>query len=345
METVSSLSVAVRGIAAFLQGRFGATLEPVTVSLLSPEAVRRNAETSDTHILNLFFYRLSPSGFHAGATAEEPNFIRLHALLTPFVGTPEDPHEDIAFRILGLAIRYLSEQPVVPTILPGASSGVASDFREVPAFTEYQLQAVMQSLTMEELNHIWTTQGGETAYRLSAAYEFALVPIEPLARRTPAAPARAAILDLAPYTHAIGANGMVSFGDDAHAVPLAGETAGTPPPAGWLPVILADDDGTLTTQPSVTDDAASLNVAIAGLPGARVQLELAWNRASGGSDTQAQAFDVGAARIDDPDAIVVLPLGTIEAGDAALVRASILDDTDQPLAGQPVSNSISFTVS
>ena len=36
---------------------------------------------------------------------------------------------------------------------------------------------------MEELNHIWTTQGGELAYRLSAAYEFALIPIEPLEQR------------------------------------------------------------------------------------------------------------------------------------------------------------------
>ena len=36
----------------------------------------------------------------------------------------------------------------------------------------------MQAPTMEEINHTWTTQGGELAYRLSASYELALIPIE-----------------------------------------------------------------------------------------------------------------------------------------------------------------------
>lgn len=173
METVSSLSVAVRGIAAFLQGRFGATLEPVTVSLLSPEAVRRNAETSDTHIVNLFFYRLSPSGFHAGATAEEPSFLRLHALLTPFVGTPEDPQEDIAFRILGLAIRYLSEQPVEIGAGVGAEPFDLEPGRAVTDFLHGGAAQIVLQARMSDQHH---RQGAATG--IDDLHE----PLEPVER-------------------------------------------------------------------------------------------------------------------------------------------------------------------
>jgi hypothetical protein len=190
---VSSLSVAVQGIADFLDAGFG---EDVVITVDTPQRASERVKGGDKHFLNLFVYRVAPSGFHAATTADEPFFIRINALLTPFLGDEAAQSSDADLRILGHAIRVLQSRPVIPTVLPGAA-GAPPDFRTGPHL-DYRLQAVLQAPTMEELNHIWTTQGGELAYRLSAAYEFALIPIEPLDHATPAGPVTTGMIEVRP---------------------------------------------------------------------------------------------------------------------------------------------------
>ena len=192
---ISSLSIAVQGIADFLDGQFG---EDVMIITDIPQRANERVKGGDKHFLNLFVYRIMPSGFHAAAAADTPYFIRINALLTPFLSDQAGGGLDDDLRILGHAIRVLHSFPVVPGVLPGNSNDPA-DFRS-EQHADYRLQAVLQAPTMEELNHIWTTQGGELAYRLSAAYEFALIPIEPLTHRIEAGPVTTSIGEEATIT-------------------------------------------------------------------------------------------------------------------------------------------------
>jgi len=343
---VSSLSVAIQGIADYLDGELG---EDVAVSVDSPQAASEAAKTASKHLLNLFFYRIAPSGFHADTGADEPFFIRLHALLTPFRGAQQQQADDTDLRILGHTIRVLQSQPVLPPILPGPPEGSDDDFRDQPDNVAYRLQAILQSPSMEDLNHIWTTQGGELAYRLSAAYEFALVPIEPLVRRSPPVPTRTAILDVSPRLDGARAPGFIELSQETTEIPIGGESPENPdPPTNWLPVVLAvDDDGALTTRREIAAGTASIKVALAGLAGERVGLEVIWARAAApdAPDTQSpQVFTVQTHIVDAAEAQVSLGLSAPAAGDVAVVRTRPVDAAGQPLATSPFANTLTLTV-
>ncbi len=84
------------------------------------------------------------------------------------------------------------------------------------------------------MNHIWTTQGADLAYRLSAGYELALILVEPMSQRPPVATLRAAVLDIAASPVAVpSANGTLAYSASPIGIPLA--TAAGLPPIRWLP--------------------------------------------------------------------------------------------------------------
>ena len=169
----SSLSIAANSISELLENN----LTDVHVVVDAPAATMKMADTTtDKHFLNPFFYRVAPSAVHAAQTVTDPIFLRVFALLTPFAKKSATNGEDYPhLRILGEVIRYFHENPVGPPLqTPQGDDG-----------TQYAIQAVLQSPNMEELNHIWTTQGSELSYQISAAYEFSLVPIDPLVSRPP----------------------------------------------------------------------------------------------------------------------------------------------------------------
>ena len=346
MVAVSSLSVAIQGIADYLDSELG---PDVAVSVDSPQAASEAAKSSSKHLLNLYFYRIAPSGFHADSGADQPFFIRLHALLTPFRGSQEQQADDADLRILGHTIRVLQSRPVLPPILPGATvGGDDEDFRGQPGNTAYRLQAMLQSPSMEELNHIWTTQGGELAYRLSAAYEFALVPIEPLVRRTPPVPTRTAIVDVAPQLNGARESGFIELGRETSEIPIGGENRENPkPPTNWLPVVLALDDGALTTRREIAAGTASIEIALAGPAGERVALEVLWTRAATPDIPELQppqVFTLQTHLVDASEARATLALSSPAAGDVAVVRTRPADAAAQPLAHSPFANTLTFTV-
>lgn len=335
---VSSLSIVIQGIADFLDTQLG---PEVSVSVDSPQVAAETAKGSvNTHILNFFVYRIAPSGFHPDLSPEDPLFLRLYALLTPFKGTRDSQADDAEHRILGNAIRVLSSNPVLPTILPGAGVG-ADDFRNDPATLAYRIQAVMQAPSMEELNHIWTTQGGELAYRLSAAYEFSVAPVEPMNRKPAPPETRAALLDVTPAPPLKAADGFIEFSDEAIAIPLGD----SPPGVSWLPVVLAVEGDALTTRATVTAGDADIDIAIAGLVGEQVAIDVNWTRAAPGAPVSqpTQIFPVNAPLVTNPASIAPLILDTPAVGDVATLRVRPASG-GVPVPGAPDANSLTLTV-
>jgi hypothetical protein len=339
---VSSLSVAVQGIADFLDTGFG---EDVVITVDTPQRAAERVKGGDKHFLNLFVYRVAPSGFHAAATADEPYFIRINVLLTPFLG--DDAGQGIAdadLRILGHAIRVLQSRPVIPTVLPGAA-GAPPDFRTGPHL-DYRLQAVLQAPTMEELNHIWTTQGGELAYRLSAAYEFALIPIEPLDHMVPAGPVTTGLVEVFPNLNGRDAPGPIAIGVEASARPLGGVGPGNPPPpTQWLPVLLLVDGPAMSSARTVPPGTAEVPIALAGPPGERIAVEVSWTRDDGTEETQPpQVFTIQSHRIDHPDAIEDIDLDDAADGDTAVILTRPADAAGLPLPTSPFANTLTLSV-
>ncbi len=338
---VSSLSIAIQGIADFLDTQLG---PEVSVSVDSPQVAAETAKSSNNaHILNLFVYRIAPSGFHPDLSPEDPLFLRLYALLTPFKGAQGDQADDPEHRILGNAIRVLSSNPVLPTILPGpgvAGAG-ADDFRNDPAALAYRIQAVMQAPSMEELNHIWTTQGGELAYRLSAAYEFAVAPVEPMNRKPAPPETRAALLDVIPGPPVKAADGFIEFSDETIAIPLGD----SPPGVSWLPVVLAVEGDALTTRATVTAGDTDIDIAIAGLVGEQVAIDVNWARAAPGATVSqpTQIFPVNAPLVTNPASIAPLTLVAPAVGDVATLRVRPASG-GVPVPGAPDANSLTLTV-
>jgi len=128
----------------------------------------------DKNHLNLFFYNVSYDGYPADGLSEDPFYVRLHCLITAVGaknGTPSAGENDL--RLIGEVMRVLHEQPVI-SVDGGNNVEIA------------QLQIVPHPLNLDNLNHIWSTQG-DTAYRLSVAYEMALAPV-PLAEAVERSP-------------------------------------------------------------------------------------------------------------------------------------------------------------
>lgn len=139
----------------------------------------------------------------------------------------------------------------------------------------YALQVVMQPLEMEEINHIWTTQG-DLVYRPSLSYEFALVPV------MPAGP---------PHVDStvIGVSGEVHAG--LAEAPAPGVAIEIPPVPGgrlglaadgWLPAIAFLDQGRFVhalfeswpeDRFGAAGDPGTRAVSAAGAEGAEIRLQ------------------------------------------------------------------------
>ncbi len=123
----------------------------------------------DKNQLNLFFYNVSYEGYPADGLNEDPFYVKLYCLITAVgakgvAGSPSAGENDL--RLIGEVMRVLHQQPVI-SVDNGNNVEIA------------QLQIVPHKLNLDNLNHIWSTQGNKP-YRLSVAYEMALAPI-PLA--------------------------------------------------------------------------------------------------------------------------------------------------------------------
>lgn len=310
----SSLALAADSLAQKLQ----AALTDIFVIVDTPAAAQKLAEsTANKHFLNIFIYRVAASPVHAAQTPGQPLFLRLFALLTPFPRIAAQAGETYpALRILGEAIRFFHEQPVTDVLAtPQGANGTA-----------YRLQVIPQAPNMEELNHIWTTQGSELSYQLSAAYEFALLPIDPLVPEAPSSEVRTTVLQVDAH---LGRRDErpVSHDMEHRAFPALAEGEAWTGPV-YLPQMLAlGPDGPVETL-TLPQAPATLDLAVAGIVSQKAELRLSHRDAAGAEIRQAahvvtiasQWLDLAAAKVSlaVPDtAGTVTLIAEIRAADAA----------------------------
>lgn len=217
------------------------------------------AGKKDEHRISLFFYRFEPSGFQAGAHPQDPWRLRLFCMFSCMAAEDniDNPGAD-DLRLLGLVMALFHERPVLPLIEIGGE--------------QLRLQVVFNPSSDEQLNQLWSIQG-ETGFRPSLVYEFALAPVMPQERR--GEPPRVGTFGLETGA-AIDAR-YAPFGGSLH-VPLAtAQQVDTANPA-WAPLVCwVDADqciGSLSLDVDVTDPAVfTPTLWVAGLAGANVTLE------------------------------------------------------------------------
>lgn len=173
MLPVSALSDAANKLRILLAGSID-TLSAAEIRIGHPKETFVGMLTDKNH-LNLFFYNINYDGYPADGLSSNPFYVRLHCLITAVGakanGSTSAGENDL--RLIGEVMRVLHEQPVI-SLDGGTTDKVA------------KLEIVPHPLNLDNLNHIWSTQG-DTAYRLSVAYEMALAPI-PLAREVDSSP-------------------------------------------------------------------------------------------------------------------------------------------------------------
>lgn len=160
----SSLSRVCRAITDFVGTGLNASSHSIRVMLGLPGDAVPSSSGVEHHI-NLFFYRIEPSGFYGAVLPDEPWLLRLHCLITAFgvtEGTVSAGENDL--RLLGEVVRLFHENPVLPS--------VDVDGEQV------QAQVLFQPIGLDDINHLWGTQG-DISYRPSVAYEMSLVPVVP----------------------------------------------------------------------------------------------------------------------------------------------------------------------
>lgn len=131
--------------------------------------------------LNIFFYRLEPGGYPSDGGGEDPLYVRAHCLITPMgVNEPASmiTSGENDLRLIGSVMQTVHEHPMLP-INDESGDAIA------------QIQIVQSGLSLDDINHLWSTQG-DTPYRLSVGYELALLPI-PLAEPVLQAPRVASV--------------------------------------------------------------------------------------------------------------------------------------------------------
>lgn len=313
---VSGLSVALQAVATHLDNELGTQ---ANVAVVHPMAANKQAIDTKKALVNIFAYRMAPSGFHADSGPGDPYWTRVQILITPFVPDDQTEERDQEIRLLGTVVQILQADPVLPVAASGPLPGppgadAANDFRSDP-HTIYRIQVVMQAPSMEELNYIWTTQGGETPlpYRLSAAYELSLIPIEPSTRRVVAGPVKAAILNVKPSRREKFERWQ-RYTDDTQGIALSAESGSRPPPVSWLPVLLFAADGSATTlSRSVPAATASVDLLAVGPVGEQVGIIVKWTRQDGTPVEQLPQFHrIDRARFDEA---TPFPIDLLDAGE------------------------------
>jgi hypothetical protein len=160
----SSLSRVCRSIADFLVQGLNANVNSIRVLIGTPAAAAPSTTTNE-HRVNLFFYRIEPSGFFPEVASDEIWRVRLHCMVTPFGRTEgQISAGENDMRLLGEIVRLFHETPILPEVTLNGQ--------------QVRMEALFHPLSLDEINHLWGTQG-DVAYRPSVAYELALLPVFP----------------------------------------------------------------------------------------------------------------------------------------------------------------------
>jgi hypothetical protein len=321
----SALSIAADGVARAIERHFRLNGAQLRVTTDTPVAAAKLTEGA-RHIVNLFFYRVAPSGFHATSGPGDPLALRTYCLVTPFTsddgGEMQVTRGEHDLRLLGEVLRLFHETPVIGPFASGAGHAAA-----------YALQAVLHPGDMEEINHIWTALNGDTSYRPSAVYEFSLIPVDPAVARTPAPPAYGFSVDVDPHLR------------------RREEGLATDALTSWSPALMAVDPDTGGLRDRLTGAAGAaaglVRAVLAGPDGHHARLVWQQRVPDGWQPVDAPApvdLAMPARRLDRANAVQVdAPAG--EAGDLFQLRAWPLEAAaGRPLAGAQPSNAVDYRI-
>ncbi|GHE20371.1 Pvc16 family protein [Halomonas urumqiensis] len=251
----SALFLACNSVAEFISNGIQANTHGIKIYLGSPVDI---TQKDDEDRLNLFFYRMEPSGFQAGVHPQDPWRIRLFCMITA-MAEQSDTKGEGDLKLIGLIMALFHEQRILPSV-----NIYGQDVR---------LEAIFNPATDEQINQLWSTQG-DASYRPSILYELSLTPI------------------LQPETHRpepprVGAFGLETRADIArHFDPFTSSTLEPLPRTGevttanpaWTPLIAwvegSDIRASLTLDVDTTAPSTfQPTLWIAGDPGASVDLE------------------------------------------------------------------------
>jgi hypothetical protein len=184
-----SNSLAIAAVTATLRNLIEPGLRedvPGAVVTIRPPDKARNGNASINQI-NLFLYHTQPNaalrnmdmlGLKPGETGQPPLALNLYYLLTAY-GQNDDSAEPLSHRLLGRAMSILHDHPLL------GSEEIQTALSGNDLYRQVELVRItLQPLSLEELSKLWTTF--QTQYRLSVAYQVAVILIESLrAARTP----------------------------------------------------------------------------------------------------------------------------------------------------------------
>ncbi|AFY34116.1 DUF4255 domain-containing protein [Calothrix sp. PCC 7507] len=185
MSNSLAIAAVTSTLRSLLQQRFDTNgFGSVTVTTKPLDRARSNTN-GDGNQVNLFLYQTKenaawrnqdlPSQVKPGETAQPPLALNLYYLLTAYAQNDDFP-EPISHRLLGEAMSVLHDYP----ILKSGDIKAALPAADVDKYDLYdQIEKVRitpQSLSLDELSKLWTTF--QTQYRISTAYEVAVVLIE-----------------------------------------------------------------------------------------------------------------------------------------------------------------------
>lgn len=148
---------------------FAAT--PLDVEIGSPATFHPRTEASQP-LVTIFVYRIEFDNAAWVTESGGAQAVRLHVLITAFCNAGAERSESAGsfeLRILSHVIRLFMEQPSFGPvrILNAPPQGPAA----VLIGTDLMITAQPRALDVEDMNHIWTTQG-DTPYRTSLCYMF-----------------------------------------------------------------------------------------------------------------------------------------------------------------------------
>ena len=268
----TGISTTARTLRAFLARSIPGISEN-DISIAHPKRAFANPVDGKQQ-LNLFFYRIEHGAYPPDATDDSPWYIRVFCLVTA-MGTDVVNTDNTTtgageneLRLIGEVVRQMHAHPVIRL--------ADKDHKEMA-----QLQTVLSPFTLDDINKIWSTQG-DIAYRLSVAYEIALVPVR-LDTAAPIAPLVAeAVVSLEPLKSLPDRNARPP---DSYPFPQVPKTVVDTALPAWAPHICFIDPEhqlcyVLTLE---TGDApVRLNVVVAGDTGTSVDLSWeTYDRSSG----------------------------------------------------------------
>jgi len=267
MLTASALSVTARRLRGVLAPETGVPEDQILIG--HPSLNYKEADSqAGKQFLNLFFYRLEYGAFPADGGPEAPIYMRLFCLITP-LGSKEAANGATVsagendLRLVGAVVKLFHEHPVLP---------IADSNNEIVA----QLQILFTNLSLDDINHIWSTQG-ETPYRLSAAYELALLPL-PLAEAQQRGPIAGSV-GLAVRASKPGAGGPGADGPIAGVAPDIPRVQVDAGRSDWMPhLFFVAADGELRYSLYFPDDRIPAQIQVVGAGKIGEQVDVVWEK-------------------------------------------------------------------